>query len=65
MATEWTEYHSAFALLCVEKCSDKALLEEAARKIKDNIDAFHEVRVIQVSCTLVWSQNAFHEMERN
>ena len=65
MATEWTEYHSAFALLCVEKCTDKALLEEAVKKIQHNIDAFHEVRVIQVSCTLVQSQNALQEMERN
>ena len=47
MATEeWTEHHTAFALLSAEKCTDKTILEGAARKITHNIDAFDKVRQV-------------------
>ena len=54
MATgeEWTEHHAAFALLSAEKCTDKTILEEAAKKITHNIDAFDEVRQV-LSSTLL------------
>ena len=44
MSSKWTEHHSAYARLSAEKCSDRALLGEAAEKIRGNIDVFHEVR---------------------
>ena len=62
MATEWSEYHGAFALLSAEKCTDKPVLEEAAKKIQHNIiDAFHQVRLIYYNLKGIFLSKKLHE----
>ena len=48
MSSKWTERHSAYARLSAEKCSDRALLGEAAEKIQGNIDVFQMVRHLKI-----------------
>ena len=48
MSSKWTERHSAYARLSAEKCSDRALLGEAAEKIQGDIDVFQMVRHLKI-----------------